>query len=94
MRYYANKSGIRRHCSTNFVTPLKLLRHLTDSKRPVRRDAILAVSSQRLSENLVESLGLKDRKERRHDQRAGGSHPIACGPARTVAGKCIGHVQH
>ena len=94
MRYYADESGICRHCNTNFVTRLRLLRHLTDSRRPVCRDAILAVSSQRLSEDLVETLDLKDREARRLAQRAGGSHPIACGPARTVAGKCIGHVQH
>ena len=93
MRYYANADGVCSHCGTCFQSRLRLLRHLTDTRRPRCAEAILGSGAVRLSDARVEHLDLIDTMERRRAQRQGHSHPIAIAPARIVTGQCIGRVQ-
>ena len=94
-RHYADENGVCPVCSTGFNTRLRLLAHLCDSRRPKCWDRICAqpTNFERLSDERTLELDAADRVSRREARRAGYSHPIAIGPARTEAGKLIGHVK-
>ena len=94
MRLYADSHGICPNCGTLFHTRLRLLAHLTDSRRPRCRLAILNGDYTPLSANRVQELDVLDTAARRDSHKLGQTHPIAIQSARTALGLRIGHVQH
>ena len=92
MRYFADGDGVCKICGICFRSRLRLLAHLTDSRRPGCSSAIISQQLQPLSESRVAELDAIDRVARTEARRAGHSHAIAVGPARRPTGECIGHV--
>ena len=78
-------------CGTDFVSRLRLLSHLSDTRRPKCRTFVLD-HCPRLSASTVQQLDLVDRDLRRDAQQAGRSHHIATAPARRADGRIIGRV--
>ena len=78
-------------CGTDFVQRLRLLAHVSDSRRPRCREWILSNLSP-MSEAEVSRLDAEDKRLRREAQRAGRSHHIAVAPARTASGQVTGRV--
>ena len=87
-RFYA--SAICFCCGTNFVQPIRLLKHLHDSRRTRCRTFLLVSSIQLLEEEPVQKFDLIDRQARTEAKRCGHSQPIARGIARKASGKQVG----
>ena len=79
-------------CGTEFVQRLRLIAHVSDSRRPRCRDWLLS-HCPRLPDAEVAKLDEVDRELRRSAQRAGHSHNLAVAPARTASGKVTGRVR-
>jgi transcription elongation factor Elf1 len=94
-RAFAEANATCQSCGTQFDTRVRLIRHLCDTRRTRCWDAILEspASFRTLSGDALMALDRADTVSRRDAQRAGHSHPIAVGPARTAAGRIIGHAQ-
>jgi hypothetical protein len=92
MRAFANVDGRCPICCTGFRTRLRLLAHLSDTRRPKCRDAALAGAVQPLPAKRILELDALDKVARREAHRQGYSHPIAVGTARTADGRRTGHV--
>lgn len=94
-RLYADSSGVCSVCKTILNTRLRLIAHLSDTRRDECWSEIRAHPRKykRLAAELVADLDDKDRVSRRDVQRQGKSHRTAVGSARTASGKLIGHVR-
>jgi hypothetical protein len=92
-RYHAEAHGRCGACGTCLLSRLRLLAHLSDPRRPKCWKYICDHPDRdaHLSEERVKELDEADQIDRREAQRQGKSHVIAVGPARTAAGKFIGH---
>ena len=91
-RFYVDADGICPACNTRFETRLRCIRHLSDARRTKCWVKIVSTNIPPLSSDRVMELDLLDRVARTEAHRAGHSHPIAVGSARTAAGKRIGSV--
>ena len=74
------------------MTRLRLLAHLSDSRRPRCRDELLSGFHLPLSAEETAELDAKDTEAKREAARSGHSHVIAAGAARTRDGKLLGRV--
>ena len=97
-RFYATGSGDCPVCNSCFLTRLRLLAHLSDS-RLARQQCwtdILAnpLEYEKLDESTVLHLDAKDREAKRLARHQGHSHVRAVGQARSGEGKHVGHVQN
>ena len=95
MRFYASEKGVCPVCKTCFVTRLRLLAHLSDSRRSTCRNTILDADSNfpRLSSKKVMRLDEFDKQARADALRLGHTHPIAVGSAKRADGKVVGYVR-
>jgi len=94
-RLYAGSSGVCSVCKTIFNTRLRLIAHLSDTRRDKCWCEIRAHPRKYkpLSAELVADLDEKDKVSRPDAQKQGKSHPTAVGSARTSGGKLVGHVR-
>ena len=94
-RYYSNVRGQCQVCKSEFGTHHRLLRHLCDTRRTRCWDAIQEDPQQfsRLSEHEVAELDEQYRAGKSAARKSGHSHELSVMPARTGAGKQIGHVR-
>ena len=79
-------------CHTNYVERWRLIRHLSDRRRPACHDAYMATSPPHVDMSLLMQLETSIREARKTARKKGHSHPIASGSAATRDGKAIGHV--
>ena len=93
MRAFADADGRCPVCAPLFHSRLRLLAHLSDTRRPKCRNILLAGSIQPLPKRRIDELDVADKLARRAAQREGRSHPFAARSALTSDGQCIGHVQ-
>ena len=91
MRAFAPASGTCSACGVAFRTRLRLLTHLSDSRRPKCREWLLAHGAP-LPEAVIASLDEVDKVSRRAAQRAGLSYVAAVLPALAPNGKVVGRV--
>ena len=89
MRAFAPADGKCRACGVAFQTRLRLLAHLSDSRRPRCRDWHLA-HAEPLCAEVVVALDAEDKCLRLTAQRAGLSHVIAVQPALAPSGRVVG----
>ena len=94
MRAFAAESGICPANGTNFRHRLRLLSHLSDSRRPACRDKCLAPGSTiaALAPDEVARLDALDTAARGAARRAGHTHVLAVGAARRADGSQVGRV--
>ena len=94
-RFYAPASGVCPVCQNVYNSRLRLLAHLCDRRRDRCWKTITVCPSNytALSPTPVDELDVSDRCARREACKAGHSHSLAVGTARTAAGKSIGHVK-
>ena len=93
MRAFAEADGLCPICKTCFNSRLRLLAHLSDTRRPKCRDKLLCGTATPLSQKRIAVLDELDKVTRRNAQRLGQTHPVAIGSAVRANGKRIGHVQ-
>ena len=93
MRAFAEADGLCPICKTCFNSRLRLLAHLSDTRRPKCRDKLLSGTVPPLSHKRIAVLDELDKVTRRNAQRLGQTHPVAIGSAVRANGKRIGHVQ-
>ena len=79
-------------CKTDFRQRLRLIAHVSDSRRPACRDWILQNCTP-LSESVISKLDKHDTVLRREAQRSGRSHHIATLPAKRTDGKIVGRAE-
>ena len=91
MRVFATADGICPACGVKLCTRLRLLAHLSDSRRPRCREWILQHGTPIAPEE-VHALDEHDRLERRAAQRAGHTHAIATQPAMRANGQRTGRI--
>ena len=89
MRAFAPSDGKCRACGVAFQTRLRLLAHLSDSRRPRCRNWHLA-HAEPLSAEVISALDAEDKALRLAAQRAGLSHVIAVQPALASCGRVVG----
>ena len=92
VRLFIDDSGVCPACSMNLVERYRVIRHVTDRRRPRCRDHILA-SLDPLDTSLVQTWEDRDRARLRQARQEGSTHILASGSASTAAGKRIGGVQ-
>lgn len=94
-RYYSDRDGVCPVCQTIFKTRLRLLAHLSDTRRDKCWNHISTHLNlyPRIPEDRVIELDAVDREQRRTARQEGHTHPIAIGSARTAQGRAIGHVR-
>ena len=79
-------------CGTNFRTRLRLLDHLSDSRRTHCRDVCDSGTVTKLSNERVEELDELDRVARTSARQSGHSHEIAQLPALSSNGRVVGRL--
>ena len=92
IKRYVDDSATCPSCKTFFCTRIRVIKHLSDSRRPTCRDRILADDALLLPMSLFQKLEARDRVLRREALHSGHTHPIASGSACTAAGRRIGSV--
>ena len=92
IKRYVDDSATCPSCKTFFCTRIRVIKHLSDSRRPTCRDRILADDALLLPMSLFQKLEARDRVLRREALHSGHTHPIASGSASTAAGRRIGSV--
>merc|ERR1712228_672101 len=93
IKNYIDDSGVCPECHTNFQERFRVVRHLTDKRRPKCRLAVL----QRCPELPAADVQMwedRDRERKRRARQQGSTHILATGSAITVQGKRVGHVQN
>ena len=85
--------GVCPICSTNFITRLRLISLLSDSRRARCRVQVMSGSYPKIPPDELARLNEADREIRKLALKSGHTHPIAAKSARTAAGKRIGHVR-
>jgi hypothetical protein len=93
MRFYVGSDGICPVCQKRFVTRLRCLAHLRDTRRRDCSSVILGGSVRRLEQHVVDELDGADRVARRCAFREGHTQPLAKGAATTADGTIIGRVR-
>ena len=95
-RFFSNLDGVCQVCGTVFHTHARLLRHLTDRRRTRCWTAIRTDPGNFIRQSPTQVSELDDwyRKQKALAFKTGHSHIISAKPARTSAGKMVGHVQH
>ena len=86
-------TGICPSCGTNFITRLRLIAHLSDSRRARCRVQVMSGSYPKIPPDELERLNEADCEIRKLALKSGHTHPIAAKSACTAAGKRIGHVR-
>ena len=81
-------------CGTFFVSRLRMLAHVTDSRRDRCRKQILGGHFQIQTDKQLALLEAADGQARKDARRQGRSHAIAQGSARLPCGARIGHVNN
>ena len=93
---FVNDSGVCPNCATNYVSRIRVIAHLSDT-RPSRcrcRNAILNGDIvPELDPELVAKLNSRDREIKKQALRAGHTHALAAVSARTASGRRIGSVR-
>ena len=79
-------------CGANFRGRLRLLDHLSDSRRPRCKDACLKGTVPKLSLERVVELDEPDRVARTSARESGHSHVIAQLPALSSSGRVVGRL--
>ena len=92
MRFFADDDGVCGACGTNFRTRLRLLDHLSDSRRTRCRDACNSQTVPKLSQERVEELDELHRVARTSARQSGHSHVIAQLPALSSSGRVVGRL--
>ena len=92
VKVYIDGSGVCPICQTNFSSRLRVLAHVSDTRRPKCRDQILAGACAPLPRAVFSKLEAKDRSSLKAARKQGNTHVIATQSAITKQGKCIGHV--
>ena len=92
-RFYADSDGMCCVCLINFQSRLRLIAHLSDTRRDKCWQRICSSRDfPKLPDHKVDELDEIDRVARRNAQRQGRSHVKAVGSAITAEGRLIGHV--
>ena len=91
---YIDDSGTCPACLAFFGSRVRVISHLSDTRRPKCRDRVLAAEFPSVATDIFDNLQERDRTLRRQALRAGHTHPIAVGAARTAEGRRVGHVKH
>ena len=81
--------GVCATCGTNFRGRLRLLDHLSDSRRTRCRDACNSGTVPKLSKERVEELDELDRVARTFARQSGHSHQV---PALSLSGRVVGRL--
>ena len=92
MRRYAGTDGVCVACGTRFGTRIRLISHLTDSRRPKCREQLLLAAPPFSLEDTLE-MDKHDQALKRAAWREGHSHVIAVGSAVRADGRFVGRVQ-
>ena len=71
---------------------LRVIAHVSDSRRPKCRDQLLAGVCAPLQMSVFSKLEALDRAGLKAARKQGNTHVIAVGSAITQKGQCIGHV--
>lgn len=90
-RFFTSVDATCLACGTCFVQRYRLFRHLCDKRRTKCWTKILECGAEPLSVQQVAEFDAELRAARCNARAQGHIHPVACGPARTKAGKHIGH---
>ena len=92
VKRYIGDTGVCPRCHTDFVSRVRLVRHLCDSRRATCRDWVLGGECAPVPLDVFQRLEARDRVIRREALHEGHTHPIAHGSARRPNGKRVGHV--
>ena len=90
---YIDDSGICPICRTKFGSRIRVVAHLSDSRRVKCSSRILAGECPPLSVEVVTALNVRDRELKRSALRDGHTHAIAAGAATDAQGRTVGRVQ-
>ena len=93
VRHYVGEDGKCPACKRCFVTRLRCLSHLGDSRRPKCKEAVLGGSFERLAQDEVDRLDAADRDALCVARKGGHTHVMAKGSATDPDGKVIGRVR-
>ena len=87
-RYYADADGVCPICSSDFLTRLRLISHLSDPRRTKCSVHLHLVT--KLTEARVEELDQHDRYLKQASKKQGHSHVLAVGQATSASGRLLG----
>ena len=93
MRAFLKLNGLCQICGTNFVTASRLMRHLSDKRRPTCAKALLAGAVQPTGAEELASIRLADRRALKEARAQGHSHELAQMEATRSDGTVVGRVQ-
>ena len=91
---YINDSGVCPVCSTVFGSRLRVISHLSDTRRPKCRERVLAGDFPVLPKAVLAKLSVRDRELKRLALREGHTHTLASGAAVNAKGHIVGRVQN
>ena len=91
---FIDGTGLCPVCGTHFVSRLRMLAHVTDSRRDRCRKHILKGSFPTQTDKQLAFLADADAQARKDARSQGRSHAIAQGSARRSCGTRIGHVNN
>ena len=89
---YINDSGVCPVCSTVFGSRLRVISHLSDTRRPKCRERVLAGDFPVLPRSVLAKLSVRDRELKRLALREGHTHTLASGAAVNAKGHIVGRV--
>ena len=92
MRSFLNSEGVCQACGGHFHTSIRVMRHLSDARRPKCRDVLLGSVSAEFDPNEDLKLRIIERELRAKARSEGHSHPLAVGQA-SIGDKYVGRVQ-
>lgn len=89
IKAFIDDSGVCPACKTDFLERHRVMRHVSDSRRPACRTQIMSTLPVQ-SPELVAAWEARDNERVRLARRAGSTHILAAGQAVTAAGRRIG----
>ena len=94
MPQYINDSGVCPVCSIVFGSRLRVISHLSDTRRPKCRERVSAGDFPVLPKSALAKLSDRDRELKRLALREGHTHALASGAAVNAKGHIVGRVQN
>ena len=93
IKQYVDDTGVCPICKSFYRTRIRVIAHLSDRRRPMCRDLVLAGEVPLLDPNIAAQLEDRDRQLLRDARKAGATHVMAVGSATDARGRRLGHVQ-
>ena len=89
---YIDGSGLCPACKSVFCSRIRVIAHLSDTRRPRCRDRVLAGEFPAIADDVFVQLQSSDRETRKSALHEGHTHPIAVGSAQRADGNKVGRL--